>query len=324
MTLRDYSRPPRAAPTGALAKSAGRRPPQLASLRSDPIRGNIMNKIKPCRGACRHHLRPVSSLRAESDHDPHHEQSDHPPRPAARRAAPLQLRAPRRARRGQLRLAARQGLSQGRRQGRARLPQGRERLFRRGDEAPRGARRDAVPGDEGPHQGGRRLGPACATATISIGRRSSPARNIACGIASPSPAAPTSCCFDENAEAAGKDYFRLGAFAVSPDGKRLATLVDDDGSERFKLVVRDLATGKVVETVTEVGIGNPVWTSDSKGLVFTEVNDQWRSYRARYHVIGRPLGRDEDALRGEGRHRFLGRGRSRHRRQPDLHLERQQ
>jgi oligopeptidase B len=95
--------------------------------------------------------------------------------------------------------------------------------------------------------------------------------------------------FDENAEAAGKEYFRLGAFAASPDGKRLATLVDDDGSERFKLVVRDLATGKTLETVTEVGIGNPVWTSDSKGLVFTEVNDQWRSYRARYHVIGRPL-----------------------------------
>jgi oligopeptidase B len=92
--------------------------------------------------------------------------------------------------------------------------------------------------------------------------------------------------FSENTEAEGKEYFRLGAFAVSPDGKQLATLVDDDGSERFKLVVRDLATGKDLETVTEVGIGNPVWTSDSKGLVFTEVNDQWRSYRARYHVIG--------------------------------------
>ncbi|HEV2043414.1 MAG TPA: S9 family peptidase, partial [Sphingomicrobium sp.] len=89
--------------------------------------------------------------------------------------------------------------------------------------------------------------------------------------------------FDENAEAEGKDYFRLGAFAVSPDGARLATLVDDDGSERFKLVVRDLASGKDVETVTAVGIGQPVWTSDSAGLVFTEVNDQWRSYRARYH-----------------------------------------
>ena len=92
--------------------------------------------------------------------------------------------------------------------------------------------------------------------------------------------------FDENAEAEGKDYFRLGAFAVSPDGRLLATLVDDDGSERFKLVVRDLATGNNVETVTAVGIGQPVWTSDSSGLVFTEVNDQWRSYRARYHRIG--------------------------------------
>ncbi len=92
--------------------------------------------------------------------------------------------------------------------------------------------------------------------------------------------------FDENAEAEGKDYFRLGAFAVSPDGSRLATLVDDDGSERFKLVVRDLATGENLETVTAVGIGQPVWTSDSGGLVFTEVNDQWRSYRARYHRIG--------------------------------------
>jgi oligopeptidase B len=92
--------------------------------------------------------------------------------------------------------------------------------------------------------------------------------------------------YSENAEAEGKEYYRLGAFAVSPDGKLLATLVDDDGSERFKLVVRDLATGQDLETVTRVGIGNPVWTSDSKGLVFTEVNDQWRSYRAQYHRIG--------------------------------------
>ena len=92
--------------------------------------------------------------------------------------------------------------------------------------------------------------------------------------------------YSENAESEGKEYYRLGAFAVSPDGKLLATLADDDGSERFKLVVRDLATGEDIETVTKVGIGNPVWTSDSKGIVFTEVNDQWRSYRAQYHRIG--------------------------------------
>ena len=26
--------------------------------------------------------------------------------------------------------------------------------------------------------------------------------------------------------------------------------------------------------MTEVGIGQPVWTADSRGIVFTEVNDQ--------------------------------------------------
>ncbi len=92
--------------------------------------------------------------------------------------------------------------------------------------------------------------------------------------------------FDEPVEAEGRDYFRLGALEVSPDGKLLATLADYDGSERFELRVRDLATGKDIETVTKVGIGQPVWTSDSAGIVFTEVNDNWRSYRAQYHRLG--------------------------------------
>jgi oligopeptidase B len=96
----------------------------------------------------------------------------------------------------------------------------------------------------------------------------------------------TQLLLDEPAEAEGKDYFQLGAFAVSPDGRWLATLVDDTGSERFKLRIRDLAAGRNVETVTEVGIGNPVWTSDSRGIVFNEVNENWRSYRARYHRLG--------------------------------------
>src|SRR6185369_1764572 len=97
---------------------------------------------------------------------------------------------------------------------------------------------------------------------------------------------------DEPAEAEGRDYFRLGALEISPDGKLAATLADYDGSERFELRIRDLATGTDIETVTKVGIGQPVWTSDSAGIVFTEVNDQWRSYRARYHRLGRPL--DDD------------------------------
>ena len=121
---------------------------------------------------------------------------------------------------------------------------------------------------------------------------------------------PDQLLLDENAEAAGKEYFRLGAFAVSPDGKRLATLVDDDGSERFKLVVRDLATGKPVETVTTVGIGSPVWTKRFEG---PRLHRGQRPVAQLSRALPRhrpPARRDEDALRGKGRHRFLGRGRA--------------
>jgi oligopeptidase B len=98
--------------------------------------------------------------------------------------------------------------------------------------------------------------------------------------------------FDEPAEAEGREYFRLGALEVSPDGRLAALLIDDKGSERFQLRIRDIASGKDIEIVTDVGIGQPVWSSDGSAIVFTEVNDNWRSYRARFHRLGAPA--DED------------------------------
>jgi oligopeptidase B len=69
---------------------------------------------------------------------------------------------------------------------------------------------------------------------------------------------------DEAAEAEGKEYYRLGDIEVSPDGRLAALFVDDNGSERFKLRIRDLATGKDIETVTEVGIGSPSGPATAK------------------------------------------------------------
>ena len=97
---------------------------------------------------------------------------------------------------------------------------------------------------------------------------------------------PDQLIFDEVAEAEGHDYFNLEALQISPDGRLAASLIDDDGSERFKLRIRDLASGKDLELVTEVGIGNIVWTAGSDAIVYTEVNEHWRSYRARLHRLG--------------------------------------
>ena len=97
---------------------------------------------------------------------------------------------------------------------------------------------------------------------------------------------PDQLLIDEPAEAADKDYFRLGAMEVSPNARLIAWSADDDGSERFKLKVRDLATRADVELVTGDAIGSIVWAADSASFVYTEVNDNWRAWRARLHRLG--------------------------------------
>jgi oligopeptidase B len=97
---------------------------------------------------------------------------------------------------------------------------------------------------------------------------------------------PDQLLLDEAAEAEGKAYFRLAAFSVSPDGRWLAWSADESGAERFTLRIRDLDTGADVETVSTVTNGGVVWSADSAALVFTEVNENWRSYRARLHRRG--------------------------------------
>jgi oligopeptidase B len=86
--------------------------------------------------------------------------------------------------------------------------------------------------------------------------------------------------------AKGHEYFRLGAQSVSPDGTRLAYATDSDGSERFTIRIRDIASGKDIETVTKVSVGGIEWTADSKAIVWTEVNENWRRIKARVHVLG--------------------------------------
>ncbi len=97
---------------------------------------------------------------------------------------------------------------------------------------------------------------------------------------------------DEPALAHGRDYFRLGGLAVSPDGARLAYAVDDNGSERFALRVRDLASGIDGPVISAETMGSPVWSVDSTSLAWVEVNAEWRPWRVRLHRLGSAPGED--------------------------------
>ncbi len=91
---------------------------------------------------------------------------------------------------------------------------------------------------------------------------------------------------DENELAKGKDYFKLGAAEVSPDGKLLAYAYDDNGSERFDLHIRNLETGEELKDIIPGTLSSIVWTKDSKGLVYGLANENWRTDNAYYHRLG--------------------------------------
>jgi oligopeptidase B len=99
---------------------------------------------------------------------------------------------------------------------------------------------------------------------------------------------------DEPALAEGKEYFALGGFAVSPNGRYLAWSADTDGSERFRLSITELATGTAIDEPTPGTAGSPVWSADSAHLYYLKLDDQWRPHQAWLHRLGTP--RAEDRL----------------------------
>ncbi|MFM5893333.1 MAG: S9 family peptidase [Novosphingobium sp.] len=103
---------------------------------------------------------------------------------------------------------------------------------------------------------------------------------------------PDELVLDEVALAEGKDYFRLGAIAVSNDGTKLAWSVDDNGSERFTARIKVIATGEVLPDEIPGTLSSLVWVGSDKGLVYSLANEQWRTDNARLHWLGQPLDTD--------------------------------
>jgi oligopeptidase B len=97
---------------------------------------------------------------------------------------------------------------------------------------------------------------------------------------------------DEAALAKGHEYFRLGAITISDDDTVLAYATDTDGSERFTIRFRDIASGKeLVDTIPGVN-GSVVFSKDGKHLLYTPVNDQWRTEKVMLHTLGTPVSAD--------------------------------
>ncbi|WP_442858046.1 S9 family peptidase [Altererythrobacter sp. B11] len=97
---------------------------------------------------------------------------------------------------------------------------------------------------------------------------------------------------DETALAKGKEYFRLGAISISRNGKLLAYSVDDNGSERYTVKIKDLTTGKLLKDTIKGTLSSLVWVAEDQGLIYSLANEQWRTDNARLHWLGQPARKD--------------------------------
>lgn len=97
---------------------------------------------------------------------------------------------------------------------------------------------------------------------------------------------------DENELAKGLDYFRLGAFSVSKNGRYLAYSTDTSGAERFTIRIKDLKTGKLLPDEIPGTLAGPVWVANDTAIVYGLATPEWRVDNARLHRLGEPLAKD--------------------------------
>ena len=96
---------------------------------------------------------------------------------------------------------------------------------------------------------------------------------------------------DAQALAAGKEFFALGCFDVSPNGRLAAYSVDSSGDERYHLSFFDLITGEALpDAVDEVAAGG-CWAGD-EAFCYLTVDDAWRPHQLWRHRLGN-TGEDE-------------------------------
>jgi len=99
-------------------------------------------------------------------------------------------------------------------------------------------------------------------------------------------AAAEALLLDGNREAEGEDYFAIGECAHSPDHRRLAYALDTRGSERYRLFVRDIASGAVIDGPIEDAHGEVAWAADGETLFYTLLDENHRPWQVRRHRIG--------------------------------------
>jgi oligopeptidase B len=90
---------------------------------------------------------------------------------------------------------------------------------------------------------------------------------------------------DANLEAQDHEFFSLGAFSASLDGRLLAYSIDLSGAERFTIMIKDLVSGELLaDQISDTAYG-VAWAKNSH-LFYTRADETWRPYVVLRHRLG--------------------------------------
>jgi oligopeptidase B len=104
---------------------------------------------------------------------------------------------------------------------------------------------------------------------------------------------PEEILFDQNAMAAGKGFFSLGVFVVSPDNKLVAYAEDTVGRRQYVIRIKNLATGEILpDTITNAEPG-AVWADDGKSFFYIDKDPTTLlGNKVKRHFLGTPASAD--------------------------------
>jgi oligopeptidase B len=97
--------------------------------------------------------------------------------------------------------------------------------------------------------------------------------------------APEEIVLDQNALAAGRAFHALGGFDVSPDGTRLIYLEDTTAFRQYTLYVKDLGTGRLLDSIRNVWNGT-AWANDNRTFFYLTADSAKRGNAVWRHRIG--------------------------------------
>ena len=99
------------------------------------------------------------------------------------------------------------------------------------------------------------------------------------------PPAAEQIILDMNAMAQGHDFFALGAYEVSPDGRLLAFSTDITGFREYTLQVKALSANEVLPLRIEK-TRSVAWANDSQTLFYVLEDEAKRAFRLYRHRLG--------------------------------------